>query len=175
MAKQDGSGDFSLEQSATHLLHRAQQMAVNLSSEALGKKSLTIRQFAVLAALYEEDGQSQSSLVDMTGIDRSTLADMVARMEKSDLVARVTSKEDARAKAVSLTEHGRKAFETVAPTVQEADAILIEDLRKSRRSSLIESLAIISGLKVEEEDESESEIKKRKKAMKKKKKKKKSK
>lgn len=174
MAKQDGTIEFSLGRSATHLLHRAQQMAVNLSSEALGKKGLTIRQFAVLAALFEEDGQSQSNLVDMTGIDRSTLADMVARMEKSGLVARVTSKDDARAKAVSLTGHGQDAFKNTAPTVQEADKILIEDLRKSRRASLIESLSIISGLDIEEEED-ENEIKKRKKAMKKKKKKKKAK
>jgi len=171
MGKQENKPDFSLGRSATHLLHRAQQMAVNLSAEALAKKGLTIRQFAVLAALHEEDGQSQSSLVDMTGIDRSTLADMVARMEKSGLVARVTSKEDARAKAVSLTEAGEEAYQNAVPTVEEADEILIEDLRKSRRASLIESLAVISGLEVEEEED-EGEIKKRKKAMKKKKKKK---
>lgn len=174
MGKQDESLDFSLGRSATHLLHRAQQMAVNLSAEVLAKKGLTIRQFAVLAALHEENGQSQSSLVEMTGIDRSTLADMVARMEKSELVERVTSKEDARAKAVSLTALGEKAYQEAAPTVQEADTILIEDLRKARRASLIESLAVISGLEIEE-DEDEGEIKKRKKAMKKKKKKKKSK
>lgn len=174
MAKTEETAEFNLGQSATHLLHRAQQMAVNLSSEALAKKGLTIRQFAVLATLFEEDGQSQSSLVDMTGIDRSTLADMVARMEKSGLVVRVTSKEDARAKAVSLTKSGEAAFKDAAPIVQEADKVLIEDLRKSRRNSLIESLSIISGLEIEEEED-ENEIKKRKKAMKKKKKKKKSK
>lgn len=175
MGTQDDTTEFSLGRSATHLLHRAQQMAVNLSAEVLAKKGLTIRQFAVLAALHEENGQSQSSLVEMTGIDRSTLADMVARMEKSGLVERVTSKEDARAKAVSLTDAGEKSYQDAAPTVQEADLILIEDLRKARRASLIESLAVISGLEIEEDDEDEGEIKKRKKAIKKKKKKKKAK
>lgn len=175
MGKQDDTSEFSLGRSATHLLHRAQQMAVNLSAEALAKKNLTIRQFAVLAALHEENGQSQSSLVEMTGIDRSTLADMVARMEKVGLVARVTSEEDARAKAVSLTPEGEIAFQDAAPTVQEADEILIEDLRKSRRTSLLESLAVISGLEIEEDEDDEGEIKKRKKAIKKKKKKKKAK
>lgn len=174
MGKQDETLDFSLGRSATHLLHRAQQMAVNLSADALGKKGLTIRQFAVLAALHEEDGQSQSSLVEMTGIDRSTLADMVARMEKSGLVKRVTSEEDARAKAVSLTDAGEAAFQNTVPIVQEADEVLIEDLRKARRTSLIESLAVISGLEIEDEED-EGEIKKRKKAIKKKKKKKKAK
>ena len=111
MSKQEMSDEFTLARSVTHLLHRAQQAAVNESAAALADKGLTIRQFAVLAALNDDDGQSQSSLVDVTGIDRSTLADMVSRMEKTGLVQRVKSKEDARAKAVSLTDAGRAAFE----------------------------------------------------------------
>ncbi|MEL6829493.1 MAG: MarR family transcriptional regulator, partial [Pseudomonadota bacterium] len=102
MAKEESALEFTLAMSATHLLHRAQQVAVNISAAGLAEKGLTIRQFAVLAALHDEDGQSQSSLVDATGIDRSTLADMVSRMEKSGLVARVKSNSDGRAKAVSL-------------------------------------------------------------------------
>lgn len=145
MGKQETKSGFTLAGSVTHLLHRAQQSAVNQSAVGLAAKGLTIRQFAVLAALNDENGQSQSSLVDVTGIDRSTLADMVSRMEKSGLVQRVKSNQDARAKAVSLTDAGRTAFEDVVPIVIEADAILTEDLRKSRRESLLVSLASISG------------------------------
>ena len=70
MSKQETSTEFTLSQSVTHLLHRAQQAAVNESANGLADKGLTIRQFAVLAALNDENGQSQSSLVDVTGIDR---------------------------------------------------------------------------------------------------------
>ena len=167
MAKQDEEEEFRLENSATHLLHRAQQVAVNLSATELAEKGLTIRQFAVLAALHNEDGQSQSNLVDATGIDRSTLADMVARMEKGGLVKRIKSKDDARAKAVSLTEDGEKAYQNAVPAVAEADGILLQDLRSSRRKSLLSSLGIIAG------DYEEKETLKSKKADKLKKKKKK--
>ena len=64
MAKEAPDVEYTLALSATHLLHRAQQVAVNLSAAGLADKGLTIRQFAVLAALHDEDGQSQSSLVD---------------------------------------------------------------------------------------------------------------
>ncbi|MEO1553447.1 MAG: MarR family transcriptional regulator [Pseudomonadota bacterium] len=168
MSKQETSTDFTLARSVTHLLHRAQQAAVNESAAGLADQGLTIRQFAVLAALNDDDGQSQSSLVDVTGIDRSTLADMVSRMEKTGLVQRVKSVEDARAKAVSLTSAGRKAFEGAAPEVMEADAILTEELRKSRRESLLLSLSIISGDYEEEEDEPRKSKKKKKKKKKKK-------
>ncbi|MEM6534955.1 MAG: MarR family transcriptional regulator [Pseudomonadota bacterium] len=168
MGKQEETDEFVLAISATHLLHRAQQAAVNLSAGALAMKGLTIRQFAVLAALHDENGQSQSSLVDATGIDRSTLADMVQRMEKGGLVKRVKSEDDARAKAVSLTSAGEKAFQDGAPTVAEADSILLSGLRSTRRESLIKALTIIAG---EYEDEDEHKGKKGKKKKKKKKKK----
>jgi DNA-binding MarR family transcriptional regulator len=145
MGKQETKHAFTLAGSVTHLLHRAQQAAVNQSAQGLADKGLTIRQFAVLAALNDQDGQSQSSLVDVTGIDRSTLADMVSRMEKSGLVQRVKSNEDARAKAVSLTDAGQASFDNAVSVVIEADAILTEDLRKSRRESLMTSLSSISG------------------------------
>lgn len=163
MGKQEDDARFTLAGSVTHLLHRAQQHAVNLSAAALATTGLTIRQFAVLAALNDEDGQTQSSLVDITGIDRSTLADMVARMEKGGMVKRIKSSRDARAKAVSLTEAGREAFEAAAPVVQAADDELIEDLRKSRRASLLDSLTIISDGLPEEDDKRGKKRKKKKK------------
>ena len=163
MAKQENDPVFHLASSATHLLHRAQQVAVNLSAAGLAEKGLTIRQFAVLAALYEEDGQSQSNLVDATGIDRSTLADMVSRMEKGGLVQRVKSQDDARAKAVSLTGEGEKAYTEAAPIVADADIELLEDLRKSRRTSLIGALAIVAGDETEDIDERPKKKKKKKK------------
>jgi DNA-binding MarR family transcriptional regulator len=173
MGKQDHTPIFTLASSTTHLLHRAQQIAVNLSAAALETKGLTIRQFAVLAALNDCDGQTQSSLVEITGIDRSTLADMVARMEKGGMVQRVTSNEDARAKAVSLTRAGRAAFNEAAPVVQAADYELIAQLRKSRRVSLLESLMTIGDGTPVVEDQPAKKVKKHGKDDKKKKKKKK--
>ena len=167
MGKQDKGPSFTLATSTTHLLHRAQQVAVDLSAAALATTGLTIRQFAVLAALNDEDGQTQSSLVEVTGIDRSTLADMVARMEKSGMVARIKSSRDARAKAVSLTDIGRNAFEKAAPVVQAADAELVSQLRKSRRVSLLESLLTIGDGAAETGGETVKKSKKKKKKKKK--------
>ena len=93
---------YNLKTSPSHLLHRAQQLAANESASALASAGITLRQFSVLAALSGNDGVSQSDLVNATGIDRSTLADMVARMEKAGLIKRVASKTDKRAKVVSL-------------------------------------------------------------------------
>ncbi|RIJ24488.1 MarR family transcriptional regulator [Henriciella barbarensis] len=143
MADQQDTQTFDLSKSTSHLLHRAQQAAVNLSTEALAAQGLTLRQFAVLAALAAEEGQSQSSLVDRTGIDRSTLAEMVRRMEASGYIKRTTSPEDARAKVVSLLAKGRGVYEAALPGVEAADNELLAMIRANRRAGFILSLAAI--------------------------------
>lgn len=168
MGKQDKETAFDLNASPTHLLHRAQQSAVTLSVGGLAQRGLTIRQFAVLAALDGKPGQNQAMLVEATGIDRSTLADMVSRMEKSGLLKRAVSKEDARAKVVSLSAAGTRAYKAAVIEVIAADAELMTGLRKSSRESLINTLSIIAGdKKAEKTKKSKKDDKKKKKKKKK--------
>ena len=145
---------YNLKTSPSHLLHRAQQIAANESASALAAAGITLRQFSVLAALTGNDGVSQSDLVNATGIDRSTLADMVARMEKAGLIKRVASKTDKRAKVVSLMAKGKKAYEKALPAVEKADAAIFEALPKTKQATLV------SGLKdmVAEADKAEAAV-----------------
>ena len=145
MAEEQANQGFDLAASPSHLLHRAQQSAVNLSAATLSEQGLTLRQFAVLAALAREEGQSQARLVDQTGIDRSTLADMVSRMERAGYIKRIDSKEDRRAKAVSLMAKGRKAYEAALPGVEAADKQVLDMIRANRRTGFLASLASIGG------------------------------
>lgn len=135
---------FTLGVSPSHLLHRAQQYAAVQSASALQNAGITLRQFSVLAAVAEKEGASQSRLVDETGIDRSTLADMVSRMERAGHIRRAASKEDARAKAVFLTAKGKKALSTAAPAVKDADEQLLAALPKNRRNAFLAILATFS-------------------------------
>ena len=131
---------YNLNTSPSHLLHRAQQIAANASASALSAAGVTLRQFSVLAALSGNDGVSQSDLVNATGIDRSTLADMVARMEKSGLIKRVASKTDKRAKVVSLMVKGKKAYEKALPAVEKADSAIFAELPKTKQATLVSGL-----------------------------------
>ena len=84
-----------LEDSAIHLLHRAGQCAGDVFSEEIATRDLTPRQFAVLVAVAHEEGLSQTDLVDRTGIDRSTLADIIRRMLGKNLLSRRRTRTDA--------------------------------------------------------------------------------
>jgi DNA-binding MarR family transcriptional regulator len=116
----------ALERSPSHLLHRAVQLALDIYADEVGAGALTQRQFAVLAAAAEHDGATQTDLVRITGIDRSTMAEMAARLIAKGLLERRRSPFDARANAVSLTESGRAMLEEARPKMAAADARLLK-------------------------------------------------
>ncbi len=155
--------------SVGHLLHRAAQRALDLYAVEAGPGAVTQRQHAVLAAVAEKEGAAQADLVAATGIDRSTLADMVARMIDKGLLARERSATDARANAVRLTDTGREALESIGPKTAAADAALMALLPKGKREGLLEALEILAGgeprvkkTKAEKAEKAEKKAKKKK-------------
>jgi DNA-binding MarR family transcriptional regulator len=127
----------ALERSPSHLLHRALQLALDIYAEETGPDAVTQRQYAVLAAVAAHEGLTQTDLVRSTGIDRSTLADLVARMIGKSLLARQRSTADARANTVSLTEAGRGALEAAKPKVAAADARILKLLPTRKRDAFL--------------------------------------
>ena len=130
----------ALEKSPSHLLHRALQLALDIYADEQGEGGVTQRQYAVLAAVEAYEGLTQTDLVRTTGIDRSTLADMVARMIVKGLLERQRSTADARANAVSLTEAGRLALAAAKPKMAAADARLLRLLSSAKREALTAGL-----------------------------------
>jgi DNA-binding MarR family transcriptional regulator len=127
----------TLERSPSHLLHRALQLALDIYAEETGPDAVTQRQYAVLAAVAAHEGLTQTDLVRSTGIDRSTLADLVARMIGKSLLARQRSTADARANTVSLTDAGRAALELAKPKVAAADARILKLLPTRKRDAFL--------------------------------------
>jgi len=135
---------FDLETSPGHLLRRAQQFVNDLYTEEQDGSELTQRQFAVLFAVDQQEGVSQTVLVKATGIDRSTLADMIVRMQKKDLLARKRTDEDQRANSVRITPTGRRALRAAMPAMIRSDARFLEPLPVRARTELIKMLTTIA-------------------------------
>ena len=104
------NGNFELSEAPSHLIRRCQQFYGDLYAREAGAKELTKQQFILLCALEQNDGASQTALVEITGIDRSTLAEMVRRMLEKGLLSRERTEEDQRANAVAISPSGRKAL-----------------------------------------------------------------
>jgi DNA-binding MarR family transcriptional regulator len=140
--KGDGKSERggALERSPSHLLHRVLQLALDIYAEESGTGGVTQRQYAVLAAVAENEGVTQTGLVRATGIDRSTLADMVARMIAKGHLGRHRSDLDARANTVSLTPAGAAVLEESRPKVAMADARILALLKPSKREAFLDLL-----------------------------------
>ena len=132
-----------LEQSPIHLLHRAGQCASDIFSEEVQTGDLTPRQYAVLLTVSQNEGLSQTDLVERTGIDRSTLADIIRRMLKKGFVHRRRTKEDARAYAVRLTSDGWDALRRAEPAALHADERILAGLDPTKRNEFLLALATI--------------------------------
>jgi len=158
MAKALHAGDAGLDRSPSHLLHRALQLALDIYAEEIGPGSLTQRQYAVLSAVTAKEGCTQSDLVRATGIDRSTLAELVARLIGKGLLARERSTLDARANTVRLTPEGRAAAQEAAPRVAQADGRILALMPAAKRDAFIKALrdlARAAGKPQAEPDETE--------------------
>lgn len=155
---------YQLKTSPGHLLRRAQQYANDTYSKGVGAKGPTPRQFEVLHVVSQNEGLSQTDLVEATGIDRSTLADMIARMIKKGLLSRKRTKADARANAVSITSAGKRMLSGALTSVTKSDKAIMAVLPKTQQSAFMRSMAAFA----EELDKIEQKAPAKKKAAKKK-------
>jgi MarR family transcriptional regulator, temperature-dependent positive regulator of motility len=124
-----------------HLLHRATQAADALFASQQMPHGLTPRKYAVLKAVSEADAPpSQTDLVAATGVDRSTLADIVRRLDEGGLLRRVRTAQDARAYSVSLTERGMAVLEACARPAARVDRELLSGLTQEHREAFLAAL-----------------------------------
>lgn len=135
---------YDLRSSPVHLLRRCSQFAADLFDAQSTGVDLTPRQLTVLIAVEANDGASQTALVAATGIDRSTLADMVARMIQRDLLVRKRTEADARANAVRLTAKGTRMLKAATGALRKTEQRLLAAIPASKRADFVKNLALIA-------------------------------
>jgi DNA-binding MarR family transcriptional regulator len=134
---------YALDSSLLHALHRASQSADEAFAQEQIASGLTPRQFALLAALQDHEGESQRRLVDSSGIDRSTLADIARRLQKKGLLTRKRTRRDARANALRLTDEGRRYLQEAAVVLARTEARLMAYFDNGQRQDLLQCLKAI--------------------------------
>lgn len=153
------SEPYRLAASASHLLHRAEQLAADRFAQLVGE-AVTLRQFAVLAAIAEHPGLSQSDLVRATGIDRSTLADLMNRLVKRGLADRKESPSDGRAYSVDLTPAGVALLKNATQHARAADAAILDLLPRAKRRAFLGTLTKLAQLAEEAAEKAERHARK---------------
>ena len=132
--------DDEVQHSAIHLLHRAGQCAGDVFGQRVKASGLTPRQYIVLVSVAQNEGLNQTDLVERTGVDRSTLADIVRRMLNKGLIYRKRKLHDARAYAVYVTDKGRQILNEAAPAAADADRRVLNALPPEQRETFLDTL-----------------------------------
>jgi len=132
--------DISSVEGLAHSLHRASQYMDDLFAAATAGQDLTARQLVVLEIVAREDRPSQTTICARSGIDRSTIADMVRRLVRKGYLARRRSRADARRYAVQLTDEGRKALERALPIARSLETEIASRLPEKQRQHFFTAL-----------------------------------
>jgi DNA-binding MarR family transcriptional regulator len=136
---------FNLSAAPGHLLRRNHQRSVDIFSRTVGD-DVTRQQIGTLIALYHRPGASQRDLVDATGIDKSTLKEMLGRMTKRGWVKRERDPQDSRAWTMHLTDEGLETLLDRVERVEAAQLEILEPLPDKDRAIFMGYLRKIAGL-----------------------------
>lgn len=93
-------------------------------------------QYPYLLALFMEDGQSQQTLADRLGVDKSAAARAIARLEQSGYIRRESDANDRRSRMVFVTEKGRAARPIIEEALSSALEILQDGMSKADRKEV---------------------------------------
>lgn len=124
-----------------HLIRRAQQIAVAIFMEECVAYDLTPVQYAALVAIRENPGTDATRLSALIAFDRSTLGNVLERLEARKLVMRYSSPDDKRIKLLKLTAAGSALVKRAETAVLRAQERILARLQPNDRNKLMELLA----------------------------------
>jgi len=125
-----------------HLIRRAQQVHYWLWNAEVSDE-VTSPQFAVLYALRAEKNIDQKTLGERVSLDRSTTAEVVARLKTRGLVQRIRDPKDARRNLLRLTPAGLRTTERLIPRAARMNRLLVSVLSECEQAELLRMLNLV--------------------------------
>ena len=120
-----------------YLFRRMQQIAVALFIEECKAFDLTPVQYAALIAIHTHPGIDATRLSAVIAFDRSTLGNVIERIEAKGLIDRKPSSADKRIKLLYLTRAGATLLRDIMPAVDRAQAQMLQPLKSGERKMLM--------------------------------------
>jgi DNA-binding MarR family transcriptional regulator len=120
-----------------YLFRRMQQIAVAIFVEECEASDLTPVQYAALVAIRTHPGIDATRLSAVIAFDRSTLGNVIERLESKDYIERKPSRDDKRIKLLYLTKAGGALLRDIMPSVDRAQARMLQPLKPADRKTLL--------------------------------------
>ncbi|MBF0671895.1 MAG: winged helix-turn-helix transcriptional regulator [Salinibacterium sp.] len=123
-------------------IRRALQTHTALWHEHVSSETTSV-QYGVLYFLNEHGELGQRELMDLTQLDKSSLAELLRRMEGQGSIETRRDGDDKRRKTVTVTRQGRELFEHLRPAALRVNEMLTGNLSDTETQSLDRLLAKI--------------------------------
>ena len=120
-----------------HLIRRLQQIAVAIFVEECRPFDLTPVQYAALVAIHTHPGIDATRLSAVIAFDRSTLGNVIERLESKDYIERKPAREDKRVKLLCLTKPGAAVLREIIASVDRAQGRMLQPLKPADRKTLL--------------------------------------
>src|SRR3981189_1182931 len=120
-----------------YLFRRMQQIAVAIFVEECKAYELTPVQYAALVAIRTHPGIDATRLSAVIAFDRSTLGNVIERLQAKQYIERKPSPEDKRIKLLYLTKAGTALLRDIMPSVDRAQARMLQPLKPADRKTLL--------------------------------------
>ena len=98
---------YDREKSLGYLVNRLARLMSRALEKRLAAHGVALGQFAVMLALWEEEGITQSEIARRLAVEQPTVANTLARMRRDGLVSTAPDPDNQRQVLIYLTEKGR--------------------------------------------------------------------
>lgn len=132
-----------LDTTIGHLLRRAQQVHTALWAREFNG-DLTGPQYALLSALTQQGAVDQRTAGRLASLDKSTAADVIARLQRNGWLGRDRDPSDGRRYLLSLTPPARAALQQITPRAADVQLELLEPLSRDDREWFVSALARVA-------------------------------
>lgn len=123
-----------------YLMWRAHQLAWRAFVGETQDAGVTPIQYAILIAAWEFPSTDATRIADLLLFEKTTINDIVQRLESKGLLVRRTSASDKRIKAIFITDAGRAIVEAVNPARTRIAEKLLATLTARERTALLQLL-----------------------------------
>ncbi len=134
---------IDLESLPGHYIRRLQQIAVAVFLQETEVHGVTPVQFAALQAVADAPGIDQRTLARTIGLDTSTIAGVIDRLQARGLMQRGASPQDRRVRLLTLTDAGQRLLAAVIPSMLRTQQRILEPLPPAERDEFVRMLRVL--------------------------------
>ncbi|MCW5298253.1 MarR family transcriptional regulator [Herbaspirillum lusitanum] len=121
----------------TLLINRLSRALLKPVDDRLREVGISTSQLPVLVALKDGSKRTQKELAELAGVEQPSMAQLLGRMERDNLIVREASPTDRRSSLVSLTEHAHQLLEPGRVVLREIDQDVCAVLSREEKELLV--------------------------------------